>query len=118
MSKSTMHRSCRNPAFTLIELMISIALVVILMLGITKVFSLTSQTASATNQMSSSVRDARATQAVLFQDMSNAVTENAPSMILRSMTMPAFRSRLDNDSDRDGLPLTSDVDGNNTEGEP
>ena len=49
-----MKHQAANPGFTLVELMISIALVVILMLGITKVFTLTSDTAAvATNQLSS-----------------------------------------------------------------
>ena len=67
-----MTRRLTKPGFTLVELMISIALVVVLMLGITKVFSLTSQTAGATNQMSSSMRNARAAQAEMTQDFASA----------------------------------------------
>lgn len=115
-------------AFTLIELMISIALVVILMLGITKVFTLTSQTAGATNQMSSAMRDARSAQAIMYQDFSSAVRTDAPFMFFRSITQPAFRNKADRDSDRDFDPTAStvaqqnqilsiDLDGNNIEGE-
>lgn len=103
-------------AFTLIELMISIALVVILMVGITKVFSLTSQTAGATNQVSSALRDSRATQSQLSQDFSSAVTDGSPCMILRSLTRAQFRNKADEQSDRDGNPLTVDLDGDNQEG--
>lgn len=125
-----MPKRIRQPAFTLVELMISIAMVVILMLGITKVFSLTSQTASATNQVSAGLRDARAAQAELTLDLSATVTDGAPFMILRSVARPAFRNKADRDSDRDYDPsvtpqanrwprmLTVDLDGNNQEGEP
>src|SRR3954464_11040787 len=116
-----------KPAFTLVELMISIAMVVILMLGITKVFSLTSQTAGATNQMSASLRDARAAQAEMYEDFSHAVREGSPFMIIRSMVQPAFRNKADRDADRDFDPttnmatqwnkmLTIDLDGDNKEG--
>src|SRR3954452_12417133 len=103
MKPSPMTRRLQHStAFTLIELMISIALVVVLMLGITKVFSLTSQTAGATNQVSSGLRDARAVQATLYQDFSSGVREGAPFMIIRSLAKPAFRSKADEQADRDG----------------
>ncbi len=77
-----------KPGFTLVELMmISIAH------GggldarhITKVFSLTSQTAGATNQMSSSMRDARAAQAEMTQDFSSALRDGSPFMTLYSVS--------------------------------
>src|SRR5262245_31726392 len=91
-------------AFTLVELMISIAMVVILMLGITKVFSLTSQTATATNMVSAGLRDARAAQAELTQDLSTALTDDAPFLVIRSVAKPAFRNKADLDADRDFVP--------------
>src|SRR5262245_47562880 len=115
----------RQSGFTLVELMISIAMVVILMLGITKVFSLTSQTAGATNQVSAQLRDARAAQDELKLDLSTAVTDDAPFMIIRSVARPAFRNKADRDSDRDYSAaaaaqttrwqqmLTIDLDGDN-----
>src|SRR3954469_3148107 len=120
--------AAQSSAFTLVELMISIAMVVILMLGITKVFSLTSQTAGATNQMSASLRDSRAAQAGRYEDFSHAVRDGSPFMIIRSIPQPAFRNKADRDADRDFDPttnmtaqwnsmLTVDLDGNNTEGE-
>src|SRR3954452_23355115 len=105
MKPSPMTRRLQHStAFTLIELMISIALVVILMVGITKVFSLTSQTASATNQVSSALRDSRATQTQMSQDFSSAVTDGSPCMILRSVTRMQFRNKADEQSDRDQDP--------------
>ena len=87
------------------------------MLGITKVFSLTSQTAGATNQLSSFLRDSRAAQAVFYQDLSTAVSDGAPCMLLCSSRVSAFRNKADQLGDRDGLPLTVDLNGNNIEGE-
>ena len=114
--------------FTLIELMISIALVVVLMLGITKVFSLTSQTAGATNQMSSAMRDARGAQATLYQDFSTAVSDGSPCMLICSSRVSAFRNKADQNADRDFNPadpvsaqqneiLTVDLNGDNQEGD-
>ncbi len=105
-----------SAAFTLIELMISIAMVVILMLGITKVFSLTAQTAGATNQLSTFLRDSRAAQAVFYQDFSTAVSDGAPCMLLCSSRVNAYRNKADEQGDRDGNPLTVDLDGDNKEG--
>src|SRR5579872_6653391 len=90
-----------SSAFTLIELMISIAMVVVLMLGITKVFSLTSQTAGATNQLSSFLRDSRAAQAIFYQDLSTAVSDGAPCMLLCSSRVSAFRNKADELGARD-----------------
>jgi hypothetical protein len=97
--------------------MISIAMVVVLMLGITKVFSLTAQTAGATNQLSSFLRDSRAAQAVFYQDLSTAVSDGAPCMLLCSSRVNAFRNKADEQGDRDNNALTVDLNGNNIEGE-
>jgi prepilin-type N-terminal cleavage/methylation domain-containing protein len=104
-------------AFTLVELMISIALVVILMLGITKVFTLTAQTAGATNQLSASLRDSRAAHAEMYQDFSAAVRDGSPFMVIHSGTQTAWRNKTDADTDRDGNMLTIDIDGDNQEGD-
>src|SRR5437764_8053120 len=90
----------RPHAFTLIELMISIALVLVLMIGINKVFKLTTDTVGAGQTLSAAVRDSRAAQAIYTQDLS-AVAEDAPFMALRSMTTLAFRNRADEMGDRD-----------------
>jgi prepilin-type N-terminal cleavage/methylation domain-containing protein len=117
-------RQSQRHAFTLIELMISIAMVVVLMLGITKVFSLTSQTAGATNQLSSFLRDSRAAQAVFYQDLSTAVSDGAPCMLLCSSRVSAFRNKADELGARDWAsnPIETnirhiDLNGDNKEGD-
>lgn len=62
-------RTVQHPrAFTLIELMVSIALVVILILGVNQVFKMSSDTIGAGQTYSAIMRDNRAAQAVMEQD--------------------------------------------------
>lgn len=114
--------------FTLIELMVSMALVLILILGVNAVFRLTSDTVNAGMALSAADRDNRAVQPVLYNDMQTAVLEGAPFFIIRSERVAAFRNRADELADRDIQPSdadlqrdlhirTIDINGNNQEGE-
>jgi prepilin-type N-terminal cleavage/methylation domain-containing protein len=105
-------------AFTLIELMVSIALVLILILGINQVFKIASDTVNAGQSLSTANRSNRGIQGVLYPDFQNAVVTGAPCFIIRSTYLPAFRNRTDELGDRDGNPLTLDMDGDNAEGKP
>jgi prepilin-type N-terminal cleavage/methylation domain-containing protein len=117
----------KRHAFTLIELMVSIALALLLMYGISRVFSITSQTVGANQGISEHARDARAAQAVFAQDFGSAVTLEAPFMVIHSQVQAAFRNRADLAADRDyptaaaaqrdNATRTTDVNGNNSEGE-
>jgi prepilin-type N-terminal cleavage/methylation domain-containing protein len=118
----------RRSGFTLIELMISIALVLILMIGINKVFKLTADTVSIGQAVSSAVQDSRGAQASMNDDLSS-VADDAPYMLIRSTVTSAFRNRADELADRDydvTAPLAQrqraiysiDLDNNNKEGEP
>lgn len=120
-------RPATRPAFTLIEVMVSIALVLILVLGIHQVFRLTSDTIGAGQSLGSKARDYRAVQGTFYNDLSMAVPpqssnggslDDGPFLLIRSERTTMFRSRSDQLADRDGDPATIDVDGNNTEGEP
>src|SRR5437762_13720216 len=77
--------------FTLIELMISIALVLVLMIGINKVFKLTTDTVGAGQTLSAAVRDSRAAQAVYSADF-GTMAQDAPFLLIRSSVTPAFRN--------------------------
>ena len=103
--------------FTLIELMVSIALVLILILGINQVFKIASDTVNVGQAMSGAAREDRGIQGTMYPDVQNMVLADAPFFIIRSRVQPAFRSRADEQADRDGDPYTIDVDGNNKEGE-
>jgi prepilin-type N-terminal cleavage/methylation domain-containing protein len=104
-------------AFTLVELMVAIALVLVLMLGVSRVFTATTQTVGAGQSVSDNTRDARAAQAVMAQDMLNFV-QDAPFIMIRSRPQVAFRNRSTELSDRDGNALTSDVNADGDESDP
>jgi prepilin-type N-terminal cleavage/methylation domain-containing protein len=120
------HRSGRG--FTLIELMISIALILLLMLGINQVFKVTGEAVGASQALSAGVRDARSAQSILSEDFNGAVGDLSPCMLLLSRTQPAFRNRNDELADKDYNPaasqtqqyqqiLSQDLDRNGVEGE-
>jgi len=116
----------KRRAFTLVELMVSIGIVLVLMIGVSTVFRTISQTVSAGSAVSDNTRVARAAQAVFAQDFGSIVTGNtAPFIIIESESIAAFRNRPDELSDRDynaAAPTaatirTIDVNGNNSEGD-
>jgi len=111
-----------NPArharsgFTLIELMVSIAMVLILILGVNAIFKMASDTVNAGNALASADRENRAATSVLNDDFRTAVINDGPMLLVRSERFPAFRNREDEQADRDGNPMTTDLDGDNKEG--
>src|SRR3954454_13336796 len=92
--------ACSSAGFTLVELMVSIALVLVLMYGVTKVFSTTQAVVSSNQAISDQTRDARAAQAVMARDFSLAVTADAPFMLLESQRRGGFRNAADDQGDR------------------
>src|SRR5882762_1931281 len=79
---SILYPRCR-PAFTLVELMISIAMVVILMVGIHQIFKMTSDTVGMGQQLGSFARDNRSVQGI-FHDDYQRLMKDAPLFIIRS----------------------------------
>src|SRR6266704_2375212 len=72
-----------RPAFTIVELMISIALVVILMVGIHQVFKMSSDTVGMGHALADMARDNRSVQGIFHGDITRMV-KNAPLFIIRS----------------------------------
>src|SRR5207248_11671849 len=108
---------------TLIARMISVALVLILMVGINRVFKLTGEATGAGQVMGEGVRNSRAAQSVFSHDIA-AMSGDAPCILLRSQRVSAFRNRADAVSARDwgGNPTEAnirhvDLHSNNIEGE-
>ena len=99
--------------FTLVELMISIALVLVLLLGVNQVFSLTSKTIGAGQALSDIHRDDRSIQGTLYYDFTGYAND-APMFIL-SQKVTAFRNRQDRQTDRDGNVATFDAGNVGTE---
>lgn len=95
-------------AFTLIEVTISVAIAVVLMLGIAQVFRIVGDTVGTGQVLASAQRDSRAAQAVMAGDFNAAVSDGAPFMLLFSQQQWAFRNPADLLSDKDGNPSTYD----------
>jgi prepilin-type N-terminal cleavage/methylation domain-containing protein len=106
-------------AFTLIELMVSLALVALLVLGINEVFRIASRGVSAGQALSTVQRDLRSGHAVMFGDLKNVVMppnsiggsfDNGPCFIIRSDRVYAFRNRQEHLADPNGLTTDSPAD--------
>src|SRR5687767_6660927 len=123
MGVTTKHTHRR--AFTLIELMISIALVLLLMIGINQVFKVTGEAIGTNQAVSTGVRDGRAVQNVMASDFA-AWSAQSPGIIIRSERVSAFRNKADEAQDRDWMrgpteeqsKRTVDIDGNGGENVP
>jgi prepilin-type N-terminal cleavage/methylation domain-containing protein len=75
---STFHRAARRrrDGFTLVEVMISVALVLLLMYGVTQVFKMTGDAVGANQAVAKIVRDQRSAQAVLREDIRNCASDS------------------------------------------
>ncbi len=101
--------------FTLIEVTISVAIALVLMLGIAEVFRVVGDTVG-TGQASANVqRDTRAAQGVMQNDFNSAVSDGAPYMIINAQQQWAFRNQADLLADKDGKPDTYDPTNSGTE---
>src|SRR5438552_6210765 len=99
-------------AFTLVELMVSIALALILMIGINYIFKATSQTVSTGFALSSVTRQQRSVNRVLdddfdFEGKGYIATKDMPCIIIWSERVAAFRDRNDMNTDSDYNPADS-----------
>jgi type II secretory pathway pseudopilin PulG len=105
--------------FTIVELMISLAMVVILMVGIHQVFKMSSDTVGMGQAIADMSRSNRSVQGIFRGDYDRLV-KNAPLFIIRSgvsSTSGAFTTEAERAADRDGDPLTQDMDGDGNEGQ-
>ncbi|MDB5332181.1 MAG: hypothetical protein JWP03_3332 [Phycisphaerales bacterium] len=99
-----MKQHAPQPAgFTLIELMVSIAIALLLILGVNQVFKISSETAGQGQALSTINRDNRAIQNTLVLDLKNLIpvpggasqTTDGPLFIINSQTVGAFRNARD-----------------------
>ena len=116
-------RRPRPRGFTLIELMISIALVVVLILGVNQVFQATSQAVGTGEAINSALRDGRAVQSTIAADFAGIMPNgsgqtNAPWIAFRSTPVASYNDARDLAGDKDGNPLTVDAGGTGVEGDP
>ncbi len=82
-------RPLARRAFTLAELMISVAIALLLIIAINEIFRRTTQVISAGQSIGTAVRDQRAVRQVMQSDFDAIVVEGAPFLSLRMQSVPA-----------------------------
>lgn len=82
-------------AFTLVELMIAVGLMVILMAGVGIIFKSAGQATGQGQIVSQITRNAQAAQVAMGGDFTAMATSDSPCILLRSKATPAFRNRQD-----------------------
>ena len=113
MSRLFLHsRRRRTIGFTLIEVMISVAIVLVLMLGINYVFSTSAKTISVGMATTGVNREIRGARKVMESDFANAIpAEEMPALMIHNEVIYAWKDKQDKLADADGDPSTFDVDG-------
>jgi prepilin-type N-terminal cleavage/methylation domain-containing protein len=102
-------------AFTLIELMISLAMVLILILGINFVFRSATDAVGAGQALNGINSDAQSAQPVLFGDFQN-VSKNPPCFIISSQLVTQFLNSDDAKTGSDPTIIITDNNGGTTAG--
>src|ERR1041384_1928985 len=104
----------RRRAFTLVEMLISVGMVVLLMMGVSYIFRTTSQTAGSAQVASTLLRDQRAAQAIIAHDLKGFAADG-PVMVIGSTAVAAFMHRPDELANAVGAdsanPLKRDLNG-------
>jgi prepilin-type N-terminal cleavage/methylation domain-containing protein len=100
-----------RPAFTLVELMISLAMVLILILGINYVFRSATDAVSTGNNLNQINADAQSSQPIVFDDLKN-VSKNPPVFIIASQLVTQFLNADDAKGGTDPNVIAIDNAGN------
>jgi prepilin-type N-terminal cleavage/methylation domain-containing protein len=96
-------RLCHKSGFTLIEVMISIAIALVLILGIAQIFSMAQRTTGAGTQVLADTETNRGIQQMLLNDargITNGIGDS-PGLVILSYPAAAFRNRPDQQQDND-----------------
>jgi prepilin-type N-terminal cleavage/methylation domain-containing protein len=104
-----------RPAFTLVELMISLAMVLILILGINFVFRSATDAVGAGQNLNGINSDAQSAQPVVFDDLRN-VSKNPPCFIIASQLVTQFLNSDDAKTSSDPTVIVTDNNGGATAG--
>jgi len=97
--------------FTLIELMLAVALSLVLIVGINYVFQMTSDAVGAGQTVNAFARDSQSAQAVLFDDFRN-IDKDAPCFIIASQLVTQFLNSADAQTGSDPNVIVIDSSGN------
>lgn len=110
--------STRPRAFTLVEVMVSMAMVLLIVYGVSQVFKMSSDTVGAQQGLASIIRDHRAAQATMSQDMKNCLPDSPLFLISSHIAYngssgkkASYRSAQEELDDADGNPLTYIING-------
>src|SRR5947209_5506644 len=91
-----MHKAPHNSAFTIVEVLISIAIALLLILGINQVFSIAQQTSGAGTTALAATENARGAAAIFQHDLDGIVSgSDSPGIMIISEPVYAFRNRQD-----------------------
>ncbi len=105
----------KKSGFTLVELMVSILLMLVVMIGVNTVFGTASTTIGTNTAISTLNRDARALQATMQRDIS-CIAADAPFMTIRSEQLFRHQNLTDYNSDlTPANPNTQDATGSGSE---
>ncbi|HEX4053087.1 MAG TPA: hypothetical protein VHX86_02370 [Tepidisphaeraceae bacterium] len=97
----------RRTAFTLVELMLSLAMVLLLIIGINYVFRSASDAVSAGENLNGINSAAQATQPILFNDLRD-VSKNPPCFIIASQLVTQFLNSDDAKTSSDPTVIVTD----------
>src|ERR1700722_2566654 len=97
----------RPTAFTPVELMLSLAMVLLLIIGINYVFRSATDAVSAGESLNNINNDAQATQPLLFNDLQNA-SKNPPCFIIASQLITQFKNADDAKTSSDPTIIPTD----------
>ncbi|MCY2953404.1 MAG: prepilin-type N-terminal cleavage/methylation domain-containing protein [Planctomycetota bacterium] len=102
--------------FTLVELMVSIAMVMVLIAGVYAVFDAATKTTGVGIAVGQFTRAVRSLEQVMHDDFSHAVSAGEmPCIVIYSEQVFAYADRKDMDSDKGGGPGTADLGGTGME---
>jgi prepilin-type N-terminal cleavage/methylation domain-containing protein len=104
-------RPHRQSAFTLIELLISVAIALVLVLGVNQVFKIASQTVGTGQAFSAVTRDERVAHFSVYTDVHNALTVAQPALMISSQSVVAFNTQQDASNEPSGVPGTITING-------
>lgn len=103
----------KRNGFTLVELMIAVALMLLVMVGVGMIFKTAGQATGQGQIVSEITRNAQAAQTVMTGDF-NGVSPDSPYILIKSETQPAFRNQQDQASSPDPTNPLIDTDPSGT----
>lgn len=99
----------RRGAFTLLELLLAVAIMSLLILGIHHVFRATASAVGTGQAVVGAARESRAGYATLYNDARNALVSEDPFLLIHSQRQAAYLNEADDGADDDRNVNTADT---------